>query len=121
MTKKLIDNSENSDLTTESKSHSQRNFLSSDGTHSTNASSKINSDSFKKEPKLTMLKTQSAKHGTLFKNTPKNGSLVQNRRSLRRPQKTGVLNHGQVMVNRWMGFLKSKLPQFDVEDEKIAR
>lgn len=25
------------------------------------------------------------------------------------------------MINRWMGVLKSKLPQFDLEDEKIAR
>ena len=25
------------------------------------------------------------------------------------------------MINRWMGVLKTKLPQFDLEDEKTAR
>ena len=25
------------------------------------------------------------------------------------------------MINRWMGVLKNKLPQFDLEDEKLAR
>ena len=31
------------------------------------------------------------------------------------------MNIGQVMINRWMGVLKNKLPQFDLEDEKLAR
>lgn len=31
------------------------------------------------------------------------------------------MNLGQVMINRWMGVLKNKLPQFDLEDEKQAR
>ena len=59
--------SENSDLMTENKS--QRNLLlSSEGTHSTNASSKLNTDSFEKEPNRPK---QSVTKPTLFRSTPK--------------------------------------------------
>lgn len=134
MQKKTLnyDNSDNSDLRTENKS--QRNLLASDGTHSTNASSKINSDSFKKEPKLAIqVKQQAKQNSTLIKSTPKSSISnsshqlfysSQGKRTIRRPQKaqsTATLNHGQIMINRWMGLLKSKLPQFDLEDEKTAR
>ena len=68
------DHSDNSDLMTEHKSHN--NLQNSDGTHSTNTSSKINSDSFQNEPKLA---TQVKQSYSLFKTTPKN--VVQPRSS----------------------------------------
>ena len=115
---------------TESKS--QRNLLlSSEKTQSTNASSKINSDSFEKEPN-NKLKQMVAKQTSLFRSTPKStvGSsasqsalLSSRQRTIRKHQKlqkppSVSMNLGQVMINRWMGVLKNKLPQFDLEDEK---
>ena len=121
--------SENSDLMTENKSH--RNLLSSEGTHSTNASSKLNTDSFEKEPNRPK---QSVTKPTLFRSTPKSNMastfsqqtlLSSRQRTIRRAPKqtprSNTLNIGQVMINRWMGVLKNKLPQFDLEDEKLAR
>ena len=64
--------SENSDLMTENKS--QRNLLlSSEGTHSTNASSKLNTDSFEKEPNRPK---QSVTKPTLFRSTPKSNMVA---------------------------------------------
>ena len=55
---------------TESKS--QRNLLlSSEKTQSTNASSKINSDSFEKEPNNKLKQMVATKQTSLFRSTPK--------------------------------------------------
>ena len=40
---------------------------------------------------------------------------------LKKGHKVCPLNHNQVMVNRWLGVLKSKLPQFDLDDQKTIR
>lgn len=76
-----------------------------------------------------------AKQTSLFRSTPKStvGSsasqpalLSSRQRTIRKHQKqqkppSVSMNLGQVMINRWMGVLKNKLPQFDLEDEKQAR
>lgn len=50
------------------------------------------------------------------------GSKVQNRnRVLRKAHKVCNLNHSQLMVTRWLGLLKNKLPAFDLEDKKNNR
>ena len=104
--------SDNSDM---AESKSLRN-LQSDGTQSTNNSSKVNSDSIPREPNA-VLRTPAQ---PLFKSSP--GHKIQARnRTLKRPQKVCALSHGQVMINRWMGVLKSKLPQFDLDDQKSNR
>jgi hypothetical protein len=83
----------------------------------------VGSDAAPSEPRLTL----STFHSTvrtpakpLFSKgtTPAStGSKIQVRnRILKRPQKVCTLNHSQLMVNRWMGLLKNKLPQFDLED-----
>ena len=104
------DNS-NSDMT-ENKSGRQQ----SDGTHSTNTSSKVNSDSIPREPHMQSRQPSQA----LFRSSP--GRKINSRtRIVKKPRKVCALNNNIVMINRWIGFLKNKLPQFDLEDSKSNR
>ena len=90
-----------------------------ESTKSTNASSKINSDNAPRELSAGSKLPSSA--NSLFKTSPAK-KPPQKARILRpRPSKVCSLNHGQVMVNRWLGTLKSKLPHFDMDDLKTLR
>ena len=106
---------DNSDL---NESKSLRN-LHSDGSQSTGySSSKINSDTTLKQPKLT---TRYSSNQPIFKGQSPARPIQTRNRTLKRPQKVCALNNGQVMINRWMGVLKSRLPYFDLEDQKFNR
>ena len=98
-------------------SKSQRNLQSDSGNFSTGPSSKMNSDNTPSEPNPLKYSSVSTK---LFKNSPTR-TISSRARQLKKPQKICALNHSQVMTNRYLGVLKSKLPVFDMEDAKIIR
>ena len=51
----------------------------------------------------------------LFKTSP--GRKISSRnRPLKKPHKVYSMYPGQIMLNRYIGILKNKLPQFDLED-----
>lgn len=57
----------------------------------------------------------------LFKSSPGVKLTNPRNRTLKKPQKICALNLSQVMTNRWLGVLKSKIPCFDMEDFKTLR
>ena len=57
---------------------------------------------------------------TLFRSSP--GRKIHSRtRIMKKQRKVCALNNNILMINRWIGFLKNKLPQFDLEDAKYNR